>query len=226
MVVNHAKIFTYKPQNIHNSHKDLAQVTYFIIFFLINTCMANYTAEDINDTIRLINQDKRLLDMIMEVDGLLEHLGLYAYKNWGKGKIVEVGRPSKYWVNITLMYERDEMPDPEGGLRLTKKDIKVRFTEDTFKYPKRITGPEDIEIEIKKNRVYRRTKTNEDPVWLVELKIPRKFVEKIDQDYIVTDDDNISMDDANTGADLTGGLDSNNMELNPTAGDMGNDIEV
>ena len=99
--------------------------------------MANYTAEDINDTIRLINQDKRLLDMIMEVDGLLEHLGLYAYKNWGKGKIVEVGRPSKYWVNITLMYERDEMPDPEGGLRLTKKDIKVRFTEDTFKYPKR-----------------------------------------------------------------------------------------
>ena len=32
--------------------------------------------------------------MIIEVDGLLEHLGLYAYKNWQKGKIVEVGRPS------------------------------------------------------------------------------------------------------------------------------------
>jgi hypothetical protein len=74
--------------------------------------------------------------------------------------------------------------------------------------------------------VYRKTKTNEDPVWLVELKIPRKFVEKIDQDYILTDDDNISVDDANAGADLTGGLDSNNMELNPTAGDLGNDIEV
>ena len=28
----------------------------------------------------------------MEVDGL-EHLGFYAYKNWQKGKIVEVGRP-------------------------------------------------------------------------------------------------------------------------------------
>ena len=57
--------------------------------------MSSYTSEDINNTIRLINQDKRLLDMIMEVDGLLEHLGLYAYKNWQKGKIVEVGIKAK-----------------------------------------------------------------------------------------------------------------------------------
>jgi len=188
--------------------------------------MANYTSEDINNTIRLINQDKKLLDMIMEVDGLFEHLGVYAYKNWIKGKIVEVGRPSKYWVNLTLMYERDEMPDPEGGLRLTKKDIKVKFVEDVYKYPKKITSPEDITIEIKKNRVYRKTKINEDPVWLVELKIPRKFVEKIEADYLVNDDDNVSVEDAEAGANLTGGLDSNNMELNPQAGDLGNDIEI
>ena len=29
--------------------------------------MSSYTSEDINNTIRLINQDKRLLDMIIEV---------------------------------------------------------------------------------------------------------------------------------------------------------------
>jgi len=188
--------------------------------------MSSYTSEDINNTIRLINQDKRLLDMIMEVDGLLEHLGLYAYKNWQKGKIVEVGRPSKYWVSLTLMYERNEMPDPEGGLRLTKKDIKVKFTEDTYVYPKKITKPDDIEVEIKKNRVYRRTKTNEDPVWLVELKVPRKYVEEIEDNYIITDNENVDMDQANQGADLTGGLDSNNMELNPTSGDLANDLEI
>ena len=118
------------------------------------------------------------------------------------------------------------MPDPDGGLRLTKKDIKVKFTEDTYVYPKKITKPEDIEVEIKKNRVYRRTKTNEDPVWLVELKVPRKYVEEIEDDYLITDSDNVDMDQANQGADLTGGLDSNNMELNPTAGDLGNDLEI
>tara|TARA_B100000575_G_C22873129_1_gene509295 strand:+ start:158 stop:724 length:567 start_codon:yes stop_codon:yes gene_type:complete len=188
--------------------------------------MSTFTSEDINNTIRLINQDKRLLDMIMEVDDLFDHLGLYAYKNWPKGKIVEVGRPSKYWINLTLMYERDEMPDPEGGLRLTKKDIKVKFTEDVFVYPKKITKPEDIEVEVKRNRVYRKTKTNEDPVWLVELKIPRKYVEQIEDDYLVDNNEQIDQDAANQGADLTGGLDSNNMELNPTAGDLANDLEI
>ena len=118
------------------------------------------------------------------------------------------------------------MPDPEGGLRLTKKDIKVKFTEDTYVYPKKITKPEDIEVEIKKNRVYRRTKTNEDPVWLVELKVPRKYVEEIEDNYIITDNENVDMDQANQGADLTGGLDSNNMELNPTSGDLANDLEI
>ena len=63
-------------------------------------------------------------------------------------------------------------------------------------------------------------------MWLVELKVPRKFVEQIEDDYILADNDNVNMDQANQGADLTGGLDSNNMELNPTAGDLANDIEI
>ena len=54
-------------------------------------------------------------------------------------------------------------------------------------------------------------------MWLVELKVPRKFVEQIEDDYILTDNETVDMDQANQGADLTGGLDSNNMELNPTA---------
>jgi len=43
---------------------------------------------------------------------------------------------------------------------------------------------------------------------------------------LVNDDDNVSVEDAEAGANLTGGLDSNNMELNPQAGDLGNDIEI
>lgn len=187
--------------------------------------MANYNSEQINNTIRLINQDKRLLDMLIEMDDLFDQLGLYAYKNWPKGKVVEVSRPSKYWVNVVLMYERDEMPDPEGALRLTNRDIKVKFNEDVFVYPKRISSPEDIEIEIKNNRVMRKTKTNEDPVWLVELKIPRKFVEKADENYLA-DDETISMDDAQAGAAIPGGVDTETPALDPTAGDLANDINV
>ena len=35
--------------------------------------MSKYTSEDINNTIKAINQDRTLLDMLLEVDGLLEH---------------------------------------------------------------------------------------------------------------------------------------------------------
>ena len=181
---------------------------------------------DILKNIKKVYTQDMSVRLLTDFERVLDDLDLYVYANWENGELVEGPIENRHTVSSKFMWPKDEMPDPEGGLRLTKKDIKVKFTEDTFKYPKRITGPEDIEVRIKKNRVYRVTKTNEDPVWLVELKIPRKFVEKIDQDYILTDDDNISIDDANAGADLTGGLDSNNMELNPTASDLGNDIEI
>ena len=96
--------------------------------------MSKYTSEDINNTIKAINQDRTLLDMLLEVDGLLEHLGLYAFKNWKKGKVVEVGRPSKYWIDLTLMYDEADMPDPEGALRLTNKDCKVKFNKDNKQF--------------------------------------------------------------------------------------------
>jgi hypothetical protein len=178
-----------------------------MLITLINTCMSKYTSEDINNTIKAINQDRTLLDMLLEVDGLLEHLGLYAFKNWKKGKVVEVGRPSKYWIDLTLMYDKSDMPDPEGALRLTNKDCKVKFNEDVFEYPKKITGPEDIEVEIKRNRVYRKTKTEADPVWLVELRIPRKYVETWDNKESKMNDEVISTQDAGEGAMLQQGVD-------------------
>jgi len=169
--------------------------------------MSKYTSEDINNTIKAINQDRTLLDMLLELDGLFEHLGIYAFKNWKKGKIVEVGRPSKYWIDLTLMYDKNDMPDPEGALRLTNKDCKVKFNEDVFEYPKKILSPDDIEVEIKRNRVYRKTKTESDPVWLVELRIPRKYLEHYDEAETKMNDDVISTQDADEGAMLQQGVD-------------------
>jgi len=178
-----------------------------MLITLINTCMSKYTSEDINNTIKAINQDRTLLDMLLELDGLFEHLGIYAFKNWKKGKIVEVGRPSKYWIDLTLMYDKADMPDPEGALRLTNKNCKVKFNEDVFEYPKKITGPEDIEVEIRRDRVYRKTKTESDPVWLVELRIPRKYLEHYDEAETKMNDDSISTQDATDGAMLQQGVD-------------------
>ena len=79
-----------------------------------------------------------------------------------------------------------EMPDPEGALRLTNKKCQVKFNEDVFEYPKKIMSPDDIEVEITRNRVYRKTKTESDPVWLVELRVPRKYLEHYDEAETIT----------------------------------------
>ena len=162
--------------------------------------MSNYTSEDINNTIRLINQDKRLLDMIIEVDGLLEHLGLYAYKNWQKGKIVEVGRPSKYFVNITLMYERDEMPDPEGLLRLKENDCEAKMYKDTLITSRRVKSIEDTEV-IQRGMTPRRiAKKQDNPVWIVEIKMPRRYVDEFSREQVEAAEDSYIDMEAMQGA--------------------------
>ena len=68
-------------------------------------------------------------------------------------------------------------------------------------------GPDDIEVEIKRNRVYRKTKTQSDPVWLVELRIPRKYVEYHDNKETKMNDEVVSTQDAQDGAMLSQGVD-------------------
>ena len=68
--------------------------------------MSKYTSEDINNTIKAINQDRTLLDMLLELDGLFEHLGIYAFKNWKKGELVEGPILKKHWVESTFMWPK------------------------------------------------------------------------------------------------------------------------
>ena len=163
--------------------------------------------KDIVENSKKIYMSESALETLMDFERVLDELDLYAFKNWKKGKIVEVGRPSKYWIDLTLMYDKSEMPDPEGALRLTNKKCQVKFNEDVFEYPKKITSPEDIEVEIRRDRVYRKTKTESDPVWLVELRVPRKYLEHYDEAETKMNDDAISTQDATDGAMLQQGVD-------------------
>ena len=55
--------------------------------------------------------------------------------------------------------------------------------------------------------MYRKTKTESDPVWLVELRIPRKYLEHYDEAETKMNDETISTQDATDGAMLQQGVD-------------------
>ena len=55
------------------------------------------------ENINRINGNKTLLDMLLEFEKVLDDTGIYAYKNWMSGEVVEGPILERHWFNVTLM---------------------------------------------------------------------------------------------------------------------------
>ena len=116
-----------------------------------------------------------LLDVIISIEDFLDLLGLYSYENWENGQIVKT-EFKKYFVNIVLKYEYKEMPNPKGKKLLEKYDCIVKFKEAEDYYPiKKVESIDDTEVDEKTAK--RRNKTKKEKIWLVDIMIPRKYIE-------------------------------------------------
>tara|TARA_Y100001970_G_scaffold293162_2_gene438250 strand:+ start:1474 stop:1983 length:510 start_codon:yes stop_codon:yes gene_type:complete len=128
-------------------------------------------ADNIVNNHYAIHKSTSLLDSLLEFEKALDEMGLYTYKNWNKGEIVEGPKISRYWIETTLMYPLKEMPDPTGGQRLLGYDCKVTYKKDSYNAPRRVKSYDDYQPGTKKPKV------DEVPVWLVNIKMPKKFLE-------------------------------------------------
>ena len=138
----------------------------------------------LNQTVKNLHEDNRMLDLLIEFEDVLDKINLYAYKNWSKGIVVEGPNIDRYWVDVTLMYDKKSMPDPSAVERLLLKDCKIKWTQDIFKSARRVKTPEDFETVTRNGRIFRRSKIDESPIWLVNIKMPRKFIEDVKDDII------------------------------------------
>jgi len=166
------------------------------------------TAQDLNDHLRKVSEGESLLDMLLEFEGILDEVDLYAYKNWSKGEILEGPDVGRHWVTTKFMYMSEDMPDPAGAERLMSRGIKVKFCREELKYPKKVKNWDDVDSSRSFNAQsggygvgglggvgYIKPKTLTDKVWVVEIVMPRKFVDNTIQDYVdVGDDDFIDTD--------------------------------
>ena len=137
-----------------------------------------------NQTVKNLHEDATLLDVLIQFEDVLDKNNMYAYKNWTKGIVVEGPNLSRYWVDVTLMYEKKDMPDPEAIHRLLQKDCKIQWNEDVFKSARRVKTPEDFETVSRNGKIFRRSKIDEKPIWLVNIKMPRRHVQEIKDDII------------------------------------------
>lgn len=128
-------------------------------------------------------------DVLNYFEKILEEAGIYGYKNWEKGLVIDGPIVKKYWVTVSLMYAREEMPEPAGGLRLKKYGCEVYFEEGKYSEPVRVMN------ELNADPQTHKAKIKAIDVWIVHIRMPRRLIENAIDDYIslaaleVTEDD-------------------------------------
>jgi hypothetical protein len=144
----------------------------------------------LNDQIKKISDTNTLLDMLLEFEKILEDIDVYAYKNWSKGEVLEGPLMDRHYVTVKLLYPYKEMPDPNGAKRLLTRECLVKYHKDTLVSPVKVQSFNDVVAEISPDGVTKhRAKSKSEPVWVVEIKMPRKYVDEFSSEVVEADED-------------------------------------
>ena len=140
------------------------------------------------EVISRLTDNEDLVDLMINIENYLDTNDLYSFKNWIKGEIVSGPYVKKYWVKFTLKWSYNNMPDPNGALRLLKHGTRIYYRKAT----------ENVPIEIKSEADYqpgtKKPKMKTEKIWLVEMIVPRKFVETLKKEVLDLYDEEIDLD--------------------------------
>ena len=176
------------------------------------------TAKIINDNIKKISETNTLLDMLLEFEGVLDNIELYAYKNWNKGEVVAGPNLGRYFIDVALMYEEKDMPDPEAILRLRKNDCQVKMYKDQLVRPKKIKTFDDTEIKVRGSQPRRVAKKDTSNVWIVEIKMPRRYVDEFSKEQVeAAEDSYVDMEAVQGATDQSLGQPDTMPQVDPLA---------
>lgn len=143
--------------------------------------------------VKRIDDSPDLVDVMIGIEDYLDRHDIYAFKNWILGELVDGPHIKPYWIVVTFKWAYKNMPDPSGGLRLLPHGTKIYYKKDFENVPQPITEPSDYDPGTNKPKI------KSEPVWLVELMIPRRFVENLETEIMDLYDDRV--DDIDTVED-------------------------
>lgn len=168
--------------------------------------------------LKRLQRSDSLLDVLIQVEDVLDSMDMYAFKNWFEGEVVDGPHVSRYWVTVTLKYPYKKMPDPQGGMRLVFHGAKVFYQKAEEEKPIEVKSPSDVDED-------GHPKMEKKKIWLVTLKIPRRFIDELDDSEIEAYDDelediNVDVDDVSDARDEGVEDDSDVFEQEPEEEDL------
>jgi len=125
---------------------------------------------DVIKNLSSIFENDKAFGILKDFERVLDELGIYVYKNWDEGELVEGPVIDRHWVKCVFMWPEKEMPDPAGGKRLIDYDCKIGYEKSTIIKPRQIKKPDDIRPGTKKGKL------DKIPVWLVHIQMPKKLI--------------------------------------------------
>ena len=132
---------------------------------------------DVIKNLETIYENDRAFQVLKDFERVIVELGIYVYKNWSDGELVEGPIIQRHWVSCTFMWPKKDMPDPMGGKRLLDYDCKISYKKSNIIKPRPIKKPDDIRPGTKKGKLDRQ------PIWVVKIKMPKDLIVNIYSGY-------------------------------------------
>ena len=134
------------------------------------------------------------LTTLLDFEGVLDEIDLYAFKNWILGELVEGPEVTRYTVSCTFMWPGHLMPDPKGARRLLPFDCKIKFKKTKMKVPKKVKERDDM-----REGGINKPKLITVPIWLVEITMPKDLISDIRSGSIELEGQEIDLEDLDLG---------------------------
>lgn len=169
--------------------------------------------------VKRVDDSPDLVDVMLSIEDYLDRNDIYAFKNWILGELIDGPNIMPYWIKVGFKWPGDKMPDPSGAERLLPHGTKIGFMKTSERQSQPINSQSDYAPGTHKPKIA------DVDIWIVEMLIPRRFVENIDSEIMDLYDDRI--DDMDTSANAEGENTTEDNALNATddTGDLGNETD-
>jgi hypothetical protein len=139
---------------------------------------------DIKDIISNIEQiygSNNSLNLLKDFERVIDELDVYVFDHWIDGELVDGPRESRYFVECTFMWPKDNLPEPDGGKRLLEYGCRVQVAESKIAQVRKIRKPDDIRPGTRKGKI------DQKDIWLIKISMPKKLMSDINKGYTELD---------------------------------------
>lgn len=128
---------------------------------------------DVIKNVQTLSENNSAFKVLKDFERVIDELDIYVFKNWEEGELVSGPDVNRYSVKCEFMWDKDEMPDPEGAKRLSDYGCQVVYKKENILVPRKIKEPSDFRPGTKKGKI------DAYPIWLVEIIMPKKLMQDV-----------------------------------------------